>query len=61
MLCTKIMFSLLLTKSMTVLEEWLQVKERKNWIIRGTLLNVVHYINHNYQFYIDLNKLYEMC
>lgn len=49
-LCTKIMFSLLLTKSMTVLEEWLQVKEGKNWIIKGTLLNVAHYINHNYQF-----------
>lgn len=44
MLCTKIMFSLLLTKSMTVLEEWLQVKERKNWIIKGTLVNVVHYL-----------------
>lgn len=44
---------------MTVLEEWLQVKERKNWIIKGTLVNVVHYLNHNYQFYIDLNKLHE--
>lgn len=45
-LWTKIMFSLLLTKSMTDLEEWLSGKEGKNWIIMGTGV-FLHDISHN--------------